>query len=171
VRSQHKDVVAFHARIGYRDEDKVNMGKRLAEDEPYDRSCNMQRRGAGVKFCTAVNCMDGRVQLPVISYLKKRFEAVYIDVVTEPGPIKILADENDLQTIESIIGRISISIEKHGSAGVAIVGHHDCAGNPASRQEQAVQLEKARKLLSARFPGTEIIKLWVDKKWKVDEIE
>jgi len=37
-------------------------------------------------FCTAVNCMDGRVQLPVINYLKERFSANYVDMITEPGP-------------------------------------------------------------------------------------
>ncbi|MHA1252503.1 MAG: carbonic anhydrase, partial [Candidatus Helarchaeota archaeon] len=26
-----------------------------------------------MKFCTVINCMDGRVQIPVINYLRKRF--------------------------------------------------------------------------------------------------
>ena len=32
-----------------------------------------------MKFCTAVTCMDGRIQLPVIAYLQKRFNAEYVD--------------------------------------------------------------------------------------------
>ena len=36
-------------------------------------------------FCTAVNCMDGRVQLPVTSYLQERFNVEHVDSITEPG--------------------------------------------------------------------------------------
>jgi hypothetical protein len=114
--------------------------------------------------------MDGRVQLPVISYLKERFDAEYVDVITEPGPIRMLSEEDDPRAIDSILLRITVSVEKHGSAEIAVVGHYDCAGNPASRDEQVVQLEKARVVLSERFPGAEIIKLWVDESWKVSEI-
>ena len=38
VRAQHKDVIAFYKSIGYMDDDIINMGKQLEEDEPYDRS-------------------------------------------------------------------------------------------------------------------------------------
>ena len=39
-----------------------------------------------MSFCTVVNCMDGRVQLPVIRYLQERFEVPYVDSITEVGP-------------------------------------------------------------------------------------
>ena len=45
-----------------------------------------------MKFCTAVNCMDGRVQLPVISYMMDRFGADCVDVISEPGPNRIIAE-------------------------------------------------------------------------------
>ena len=45
-----------------------------------------------MEFCTAINCVDGRVQVPVINYLKKRFKVDYVNVVSEPGPSKILAE-------------------------------------------------------------------------------
>lgn len=114
--------------------------------------------------------MDGRVQLPVISYLKNRFNAGFVDVIREPGPNMMLAERNDPYAVDSIIERITISVEKHGSVGIAIVGHYDCAGNPSSRDEQAVQLEKARVALHDQFPDVEIIKLWVDKTWTVNEV-
>ena len=43
-------------------------------------------------FITAINCIDGRVQEPLISFIKKEFSAEYIDLVTEPGPDKILSE-------------------------------------------------------------------------------
>ncbi len=39
-----------------------------------------------MSFCTAINCMDGRTQLPVIEFLKNKLSVEYVDTVTEPGP-------------------------------------------------------------------------------------
>ncbi|HOP76783.1 MAG TPA: hypothetical protein PLD05_04790 [Thermogutta sp.] len=39
-----------------------------------------------MSFATVVNCMDGRTQGPVISYLKERFGVDYVDNSTEAGP-------------------------------------------------------------------------------------
>ena len=55
------------------------------------------------KFATAINCMDGRVQLPVINYLKDQYKIDYVDMITEPGPIKILSELKDNKLVESII--------------------------------------------------------------------
>jgi hypothetical protein len=44
-------------------------------------------------FCTVINCMDGRVQLPVNKYLQKRFNVAYVDSITEAGPVRIISDE------------------------------------------------------------------------------
>ena len=43
-------------------------------------------------FFTVINCMDGRVQLPVINYLKQKFNVEFIDTITEVGPNKIIAN-------------------------------------------------------------------------------
>ena len=123
-----------------------------------------------VLFYTAINCMDGRVQLPVISYLKKRFDAQYVDVVTEPGPVAYLADQADAAMVNSIIQRIDISIKKHNSCGIAIVAHYDCAGNPVPKAKQLEQLDLAARFLTQRYPDTKVIGLWVDDKWSVSEV-
>ena len=56
-----------------------------------------------MEFCTAINCMDGRVQIPVITYLKERFKADYVDVVSEPGPNRILAEGSDQPVLVTVI--------------------------------------------------------------------
>jgi len=66
-----------------------------------------------MSFFTVINCMDGRVQLPVIEYIQKRFRVDYVDSVTEPGPIKYLADQQDSSTTKSILDRVKISLERH----------------------------------------------------------
>ena len=95
------------------------------------------------KFATAINCMDGRVQEPVLGYMKQNFGASYVDMITEPGPNKILAENSNANVIELLKEKVAISVEKHGSEVIAITGHYDCAGNPASEDEQKEHLRKA----------------------------
>ncbi|MBW2192640.1 MAG: hypothetical protein JRF27_02525 [Deltaproteobacteria bacterium] len=123
-----------------------------------------------MEFCTAINCMDGRAQLPVINFLKDRFKAKYVDVVTEPGTNLILGKQTDRGLIESIFKRVDISLEHHHSKGLAVVGHYDCAGNPAEKSAQMSHLKNAVTFLEDNYPETEIIGLWVDENWKVNEI-
>ncbi len=124
-----------------------------------------------MKFCTAVNCMDGRVQLPVIEFLRRRFDAQYVDMITEPGPNLILAAGGDAGRVQSIFARCDISVEKHGSLGIAVAGHHDCAGNPAGTREQLRHIEEAVKILKRRYPHVEVIGLWLDENFNVHEVK
>ncbi len=123
-----------------------------------------------MKFCTAINCMDGRVQLPVIEYLKKKYRVEYVDMITEPGPNKILSDRTDQKLIESIFARVKISVEKHGSKHIVIIGHHDCAGNPTDEENQKAQTQNAINVIKNKFQNVEVIGLWVNKNWDVIEI-
>lgn len=122
-----------------------------------------------MKFCTIINCMDGRVQLPVIRYLMERFGADYVDSVTEAGPNRILAERTDARAVEAILARVKISVEKHESTGIAVAGHHDCAGNPAPKKAQVRHIREAAKFIQARYPRLPVIGLWVDEKWEVRE--
>ena len=121
------------------------------------------------KFGTAVNCMDGRVQEPVIMWFKIKKGMEYVDAVTEPGPIKLLA-EGDESAIESIKRRTMISVEAHGSTIVAVVGHHDCAGNPNTKEVQLEQIDKAIALVKSWDLGVQIIGLYIDSMWTVEVV-
>ncbi len=77
------------------------------------------------RFCTVVNCMDGRVQLPVIRYLQNRFAVDYVDSVTEAGPNLLLARRRDADAVASILRRVRLSVERHGSVAINLVGHHE----------------------------------------------
>jgi hypothetical protein len=54
------------------------------------------------KFATAINCIDGRTQNPVIEWMRKHYSVSYADMITEPGVDAILAENRDIRTIESI---------------------------------------------------------------------
>ncbi len=121
-------------------------------------------------FATVINCMDGRTQLPVNEYLREKYGVDYVDTITEPGPIKYLADGTDKAVIDSIRNRVAISIEKHGSGAIGIVGHFGCAGNPVSKEMQLEQLELAVKVVRSWGFDVDVIKLWVDENWTVHEV-
>ncbi len=123
-----------------------------------------------MSFYTVVNCMDGRVQLPVINYLKDRFGADYIDSVTEAGPVLYLAGKRDSAQRKSILERIDISINKHQSKGIAVAAHYDCAGIQVDEEIQIGQLREAIKFLAGRYANVEITGLWVGSNWSCREI-
>lgn len=120
-------------------------------------------------FAGAINCMDGRTQEPVIRYLKEKLGVDYVDAITEPGPIKLLAENTDPR-VESIKTRCDISLHTHHSVALAVVAHYDCAGNPVDKATQMVQLAKSIQLLRSWYPDTTFYGLWVDDKWTVTEV-
>ncbi len=123
-----------------------------------------------MSFATAINCMDGRVQIPVIDYIKRRYKVAYVDVITEPGPNGILAKNLDGEQVGSIRKRVEISISRHNSAVVAVVGHYDCAGNPVNEETQIEQIKAAIKTVESWGMGVQIIGLWVNENWEVCEV-
>ncbi|MBU0678279.1 MAG: hypothetical protein KJ626_09170 [Verrucomicrobia bacterium] len=124
-----------------------------------------------MRYCTAINCMDGRVQEPVTAYLRARFGAELVDVVSAAGPNRILAEGTDTLGLKSIERRVRLSLEKHASVGIAIVGHHDCAGNPTPETEQAEYTKAAVSRIRVMFPDVPVIGLWVNKDWQVSELD
>ncbi len=123
-----------------------------------------------MSFCTAINCMDGRTQIPVVKFLQNRFGCLYVDMITEPGPNKILAEQSDSLQAKSIFDRVDISLKNHGSRQIAVAGHYDCAGNPAKRHAQELHTRQAVNTLRSRYDGIEVIGLWVNELWRVNEL-
>ena len=112
--------------------------------------------------------MDGRVQIPVNNYMVNKYKADYVDTITEAGPNKILAEVEDNILVESIKARFELSTLKHDSKVVAVVGHFDCGGNEAEKEEQIVQIKKACKTVQKWNKSVDVIGLWVDENWTVN---
>jgi hypothetical protein len=122
-------------------------------------------------FGTAINCMDGRVQFPVANWMKEQFALGYVDMITEPGPDKILASGYG-QAVESIKARAQISVNAHGSKIIVIAGHDDCAGNPVSKEQHVLHIKKAvQTIRSWNLPFNKIIGVWVNKDWEIEVID
>ena len=114
---------------------------------------------------TCLNCMDGRVQLPVLTWIKANYPVDFVDVITEAGMDGVLARQEDISEIQRSI-KVSVTLNK--STRLFIVGHHDCRGNPADREHHRKEITAAVKRLRPLWPSQEIIGLWVNDCWQVE---
>ena len=123
------------------------------------------------KFGTAINCMDGRVQLPVINWMKDKYGLDYVDMITEPGPDGTLPNGRPGQ-VESIKSRVMISVNAHGSQTILVAAHHDCAGNPVSKEEHIRMIgDFLKEIRSWGLPVKDIIGVWINGDWAVEVID
>lgn len=121
-------------------------------------------------FGTAINCMDGRVQIPLINWIKQHYNVDYVDVITEPGPEKILNMGAGIP--ESIKVKSLISVKAHGSDLIVIAAHHDCAGHQVTKDEHCAKVRGAIQVVrSWNLPVAQIVGVWIDENWKVDLID
>lgn len=111
-------------------------------------------------FVTAINCIDGRVQVPVMDWMKTAFGADYVDVVTEPGPEKALTEGSE-EREASIREKVAVSVNAHKSAVVAVAAHFDCAGNPVSEQQHKQQVGAASETIQRWGFPVRVVGLWV----------
>lgn len=112
--------------------------------------------------------MDGRIQRKVADYLSTVFGVRSLDTITAAGMIRHIA--SDTERTPTILGDLGVSIDKHGSTDIAVVAHHDCAGNPTSDKVQRDEILEAMSRISQRHPDAEVVGLWVDRNWTVERV-
>jgi hypothetical protein len=143
------------------------MSYRKRKSTTTDQSSMKER----YKFGTAINCIDGRTQQPVIDYIKQNYGVDIVDMITFPGADGIFSDERRLMEASLARQSASISVEKHNSRIVAVVGHYDCAGNPGDKSHHYVQIRKALLEISSwKIFSGKIIGLYVNDNWQVEEV-
>jgi carbonic anhydrase len=121
------------------------------------------------KFATAITCIDGRVQQPVADWVKLNMNVEYVDLVTEPGPDKVLSSETTY-VVDEIIRKISFSIRHHNSPVVALCGHHDCAANDADREGHIAQILEGVRVLQSYNLNVRLLGLWLNEWGSVEMV-
>ncbi len=123
-----------------------------------------------MKFGTLINCSDGRVQYPVMDYLKKSYDIEFFDAANEAGPLLTLTKKTDKCRLISLKEQIRTSLEEHNSKFIALVGHHDCTDNPGDRAFQEKQMDEALDYLQRGFGKDKTyVGLYVNENWEVEE--
>jgi hypothetical protein len=141
-------------------------------------------------FGTLMSCIDGRVGEAIRRWLKEHFpEIQYWDNVLAPGIDGLLAgmgvgtltcDGFEMlaaDRLSSIKLDATISLSKHNSQQIIIVGHHDCAGNPVSRAEHLEQIKKSVEVVRswggafATLPIRCLFVEFIDGEWTCEECD
>lgn len=122
------------------------------------------------KFATALNCIDGRCQIPVINFAKKNFKVDFVDMITEPGIDKIFG-QGEKKKIEEIKKKVLISVKKHRSKTLILVGHADCAKNPVSEKEHKIQIKKGIEIIQSWNLPVKIYGIFLDKNFKPNQVK
>lgn len=112
--------------------------------------------------------MDGRPQRKVADYLTTSFGVRHLDTITTAGTVKHLAE--DTAQTQMLLTNVDISVGQHGSNHIAVVAHHDCAGNPVSDKMQKQQLATAVSRLRELYPDSEVVGLWLNEHWIVERV-
>jgi len=131
------------------------------------RNLKVLERANVDRRATCLNCMDGRVQLPVIQWIKENYPVDFVDVITEAGMDNVLACE---KYIGEILRSIRISVDINKSSFLFIVGHYDCRGNPVDEGVHRKEIAEAVNRLKTFWPNHQIIGLWVNKSWAVEMV-
>jgi len=111
--------------------------------------------------------MDGRVQLPVLHWIKENYKVDFVDVITEAGMDHVLSNQEDVQ---EVLRSITISVDINKSTMLFVVGHYDCRGNPVEENVHHQQIDHAVKLLKTHWPKLQVVGLWVNRSWEVERI-
>ena len=119
------------------------------------------------KRATCLNCMDGRVQLPVLKWIKDNYPVDFVDVITEAGMDNVLCNQQD---ISEVLRSINISVNVNKSTRLFVVGHYDCRGNPVEEGVHRQEIGGAVERLKDHYPQHEIVGLWVNKTWNVEKL-
>jgi hypothetical protein len=92
-------------------------------------------------------------------------------MVTFPGADGLFSNGDHSEEIALIRRAVSISIEKHGSRIIAIVGYYDCAGNPGDREHRYMHIRRAMREVSSWDLHAQVIGLYVNDKREIEEVK
>lgn len=128
-------------------------------------------------YATAILCMDGAYIGGVRKQMKKQHNIQHVDIIPQPGIVKILAEAVNLPRIQLIEEMIEISVVNHGSRAIAIAAHHNCLGNPVDKDCQLKQLPRARETVKKLVQklgldclGIEFSLFWINEKGLPEEV-
>jgi hypothetical protein len=123
------------------------------------------------KFGTAINCIDGRTLEPVIDFMKQKYHIDGVDMVTFPGVDGLFSSRENTDDIERIRRAVSISIEKHHSSIISVIGHFDCAGNPGDNEHHYAHIRMAVHEVSLWNFDAQVVGYYVNDKLQIEEVK
>jgi carbonic anhydrase-like protein len=117
------------------------------------------------KFGTAISCFDARIQLPIQQWLRDNYKIEHVDTITEHGIVKLFSRPEDAERIKA---KLLHSIEHEDSKIVLVSAHHDCEGNPVTKNEQISQIRHAVSVIESWKLPISVLGVWVNEQFQVE---
>ncbi|WP_369522972.1 carbonic anhydrase [Guptibacillus hwajinpoensis] len=118
------------------------------------------------RFGTALNCIDGRTQIPVTEWLKVQYGLV--DLITEPGMDRVLSHGPACE-VARLRENTIVSLTAYASQVIAVVGHFDCAANPVSKCQHFKDIATSTQVVRS-WGFAHVIGLWVDEYGRIEVV-
>ena len=121
-----------------------------------------------------LQCMDYRIQHPIIDWIRKRGYLKDIDVISFGGSCKLK---------DFALQNIKICCEKHGVRQVFLTQHDDCAAYgghaafgslKAERKKLIADMMDLKKRIGERYPEVIVATLYIQEdgdSWKIVEVK
>ena len=120
------------------------------------------------KFATCICCIDGRVHLPLIKWIKEKHEVAFVDIITIPGPDKVIS-KNSEEDLKNVKHALNLSLNVNGSEKIILAGHYDCRANNVSHEEHISLIKKGVEIISTwGISNAEVTGVWVNEKSEVE---
>jgi hypothetical protein len=151
--------------------EKLDIWAGASGDRPEERDTRRTaEKQVGGRFAVAITCIDGRFHEPAAGWLRRHSGADFVDLVTEPGADLVLADHEHPGRCQ-IAERLRVSLSAHHPSVIAVVGHADCAANPADACTHQRQIAGAVDEVRSWNVGIPVLGLWVDPAGLVQPID
>jgi len=121
------------------------------------------------KFGTCLNCIDGRLQLLAIDWIKKNYNIDCVDMITELDMIGKLS-KNRNKSIDHIVKNIKHSLANNKSEAIFIVGYGDIPNSLTEQRCEKEDVVGSADILRSLFPDCKIVGLWVTGKLEIELI-
>lgn len=119
-------------------------------------------------FALVLNCVDGRVQRPLLSWIREELSLEKADYLTLPGPDGAFAEGGaELERARRLAGFLS---EHRRHTCLVVAGHHDCLGNPVADEAHRRQIEAAARTAHGWGLTPRTIGAWIGEGWTVEII-
>lgn len=105
-----------------------------------------------------------------MDWARKHLNVRFVDVITEPGDDKVLFNGSEMQK-GAIKDKVLVSVRAHNSKAVIVAGHHDCAGNPVSREEHWKEICACVRDIRLWNLPVRVIGLWVNERWEIEVVD
>jgi len=120
------------------------------------------------KFATCICCIDGRIHLPLIKWIKEKHRVDFVDIITIPGPDKVIS-KNSEEELKNAKQALIISLNVNGSEKIILSGHYDCRANNVSNQEHIALIKKGVEIINTwEINNAEVFGVWVNEKSEVE---